>query len=223
MLDAPACRWRRVRVVLSWSGGKDSALALARLRDEGHEVALLHLSDRETRRDRAHGVPDFLVQEQAACLGLRLELRASVWSDYETEFLAALGELAPDAVAFGDVDLAEHRAWGERVAAQAGVDALWPLWNEPTARVAAEVTERGLRAFVCACRPPLDASFLGRFVEPALVDSMRSRGADPAGERGEYHTFVVDGPGFRRRVDVTAGEPVPWNGGWRLDMGLRGC
>lgn len=212
-----------MRVALSWSGGKDSALALARLREAGHEVTLLHLADEATRRDRAHGVPDFLVQEQAACMGLPLALRTSTAAGYEAAFLAALRDLAPDAVAFGDVDLEAHRAWGEKVAREAGVDALWPLWNEPTARVAGEAMARGFRAFLTAVRPPLDASLLGRFLEPPLVESLVARGADPAGGRGEYHTFVVDGPPFRRRVDVTAGEPMPWNGGWCLDLGLRGC
>ena len=222
-LTHPAARPARVRVVLSWSGGKDSALALARLRDEGHDVTLLHLTDAATRRDRAHGVPDFLVEEQAACLGLPLALRASDAAGYEAAFLGALRDLAPDAVAFGDVDFEPHRAWGEKVALQAGVDAVWPLWGLPTRQVVEECLARGVRAFVTACRPPLDASFLGRFVEPALVDLLVARGADPAGERGEYHTFVVHGPGFRRRVDATAGEALPLREGWTLDLGLRGC
>lgn len=212
-----------MRVVLSWSGGKDSALALARLRERGHEVVLLHLTDAATRRDRAHAVPDFLVQEQAACLGLPLELRASDAAGYEAAFLGALRDLAPGAVAFGDVDFLPHRAWGENAAARAGVEPLWPRWGRTTRQVVDEAMARGVRAFVTACRPPLDPSFLGRFLEPPLVALLVARGADPAGERGEYHTFVVDGPGFRRRVDATTGETLPWNGGWALDLGLRGC
>jgi diphthamide synthase (EF-2-diphthine--ammonia ligase) len=79
---------------------------------------------------------------------------------------------------------------------------------------------RGFRAFVVACRPPLDASFLGRFLDADLLDRMRARGAAPD---GTHHAFVVDGPGFLRRVEATAGEPRAWGDGWRLDLGLRGC
>ena len=212
-----------MRVLLSWSGGKDSALAFLRLREMGHDVALVHATDAATRRDRAHGVPDYVVQEQAAALGARLHLRASDVAGYEGALLDALREAAPDAVAFGDVDFAPHRAWGEALAAKAGVDAVWPLWNQPTRDVAREAVDRGLRAVVVACRPPLDPALLGRFLDHDLLAEIEAAGADPAGERGEYHTLVVDGPPFRRRVDVMAGEVRPHGDGWRLDLGLRGC
>jgi uncharacterized protein (TIGR00290 family) len=211
-----------VKVALSWSGGKDSALALAGLRAEGHVVTLVHLTDADSRRDRAHGVPDFLIQEQAAALGLPLHLGASDVRGYEAVFLDALREVAPDAVAFGDIDFVPHREWGEALARKAGVRALWPLWGMPT-RAVAEEAVKTMRAFVVACRPPLDATFLGRFLDEELLRDVEARGADPAGERGEYHTFVVEGPGFRRRVEATAGDVAPLGDGWRLDVGLRGC
>lgn len=214
-----------MRVALSWSGGKDGALALARLREHGHDVTLVHLTDAATRRDRAHGVPDFLVQEQAACMGARLHLDASDVAGYERALLAALRTLAPEAVAFGDIHLEAHRAWGERVARAAGVDAMFPLWGMPTEDVVDEALRRGIRAFVVAARAPLDASFLGRFLDADLAADVRARGGDVAGEDGCYHTFVVDGPSFRRRVEATAGavREAPEIDGWQLDLGLRGC
>lgn len=213
----------RLRVALSWSGGKDSALALARLLEAGHEVALVHLTDAATRRDRAHGVPDFLVEEQAAALALPLHLGASEVAGYEAELARLLREAAPEAVAFGDIRLAEHRAWGERLAARLGLAAMFPLWGEPPGAPARESVARGFRAFVTACRPPLDPSFLGRFLDADLLADMPRTGADPDGENGEYHTLVVDGPPFRRRVDAMAGDVVPDRDGWRLELGLRGC
>lgn len=212
-----------MRVVLSWSGGKDSALALARLREEGHDVTLLHLTDETTRRDRAHGVPDFLVQEQAYAMGVPLRLEASDREGYTRAFLRALADEKPDAVAFGDIRLAPHRAWGEQIAKRAGLDALWPLGGLDGRAVVAEALARGVRAFVTACQPPLDASFLGRFLDADLAADVAHRGADVAGGDGAYHTFVLDGPGFRRRVEIVAGEAVPQDAGWRLEIGLRGC
>lgn len=211
-----------MRVALSWSGGKDGALALGRLLDAGHDVTLVHLTDAATRRDRAHGVPDLLVEEQAAALGLPLWLGASDVRGYEAEMLRALKEVDAEAFATGDIDFPPHRAWAEALAKKAGVALLVPLWGVATLEVAREAAAT-LRAFVCACRPPLDDAFLGRFVDDALLADVASRGADPAGERGEYHTFVVDGPRFRRRVQVMAADIAPHDGGWRLDLGLRGC
>lgn len=114
-------------------------------------------------------------------------------------------------------------AWAEAAASKAGVEVLRPLGDAPPAPLVEEALARGVRAFVAVCRPPLDEGFLGRFVEPPLVDLMAARGADPGGADGAHATFAVDGPGFARRVDATAGGAVPWKDGWRLDLGLRGC
>lgn len=212
-----------MRVVLSWSGGKDSALTLLRLLDDGHDVTLAHLTDAATRRDRAHGVPDFLVEEQAAALALPLDLRASDIPGYGGALAAATRAAKAEAIAFGDIHLEAHRAWGQRFAEKEALRAIWPLWGESTRVVATEAVSSGLRAFVVACRPPLDPSFLGRFLDADLVADVEARGADPAGEDGSYHTLVIDGPRFRRRVDAVAGASRPVGEGWMLDLSLRGC
>jgi diphthamide synthase (EF-2-diphthine--ammonia ligase) len=205
-----------MRIVLAWRGGLGSALALARLRDAGHEVSLLHATDAGSRRERAASVPDFLVEEQAACLGLDLTLRAIDPAREEDVLAEALRALAPDAVAFGDAP----PAWGENVARTAGVAALWPLQNVPRPRAVEEAVSRGVRGFVVACRPPLDPTFLGRFLDGGIMERMAARGPEA---HDAWRAFVVDGPGFRRRVDATAGETQPWGEGWRIDLGLRGC
>ena len=212
-----------MRVLLSWEGDLPSALTLARLRDAGHDVALLHRVDAATRRGFATGVPDFLVESQAACLRLPLVLRACDAAARGDALLAAAREAAPDAVAFAGLPGGGRRAWAEAVVPKAGADVLWPLDGAPPARVVEDAMACGVRAFVVACRPPLDEGILGRFVEPPLVDLLAARGVDPAGADGAHATFAVDGPGFARRVDATAGGVVPWDGGWRLDVGLRGC
>lgn len=201
-----------MRVVLSWRGGPGSALALARLRAAGHDVSLLHATDARTRRAPASGVPDFLVEEQAACLGLALDLVACDAADGTRALAEAARARGSSAVAAVDAE----DAWTPA----AGVPTLWPLRDVPRARVAEEALARGVRAFVAACRPPLDPSFLGRFLDTDLVARIEARGP---GARDAWRGFAVDGPGFRRRVDAAAGDAQPWGDGWRVDLGLRGC
>lgn len=99
-----------------------------------------------------------------------------------------------------------------------------PLAAGPATRQPARASLLGPeRAFVCACRPPLDPSLLGRFLDDALVADLRAQRIDPLAPGAGVATFVVDGPRFRRRVDATAGDVVPHGDGWRLELGLRGC
>lgn len=217
-------------VALLWSGGKDSALALDRLRRAGERVvALVHNVDAATGRDRAHGVPDFVVEAQAAALGLHVRQSRSDWAGFgaavERDLAALAAERGVDAVAFGDIRLAEHRAWNEALARRVRLEPRFPLWGEDEASVVDEVVRRGHRAVVVAVRPPLDRSFLGRWLhEESFVADVRARGASIAGEDGEYHSLVVDGPLFRRRVDVVALAPRPGEHGYEwLDVGLAPC
>lgn len=222
-----------VNVALAWSGGKDSALVLDRLHAEGARAAILVQNvDRRTSRDRAHGVPDFVTAAQAAALGLTLTQFRTDWAGYgaglEEVLRTARSERGVTAVAFGDIDQEEHRRWNEEIARQVGLEPLFPLWGQDHVRIVREVVDRGWRAVVVAVRPPLDASFLGRSLdEPTFVDDVVARGASAAGEGGEYHTLVIDGPLFKKRLDVVAYEARPADadapGATWLDVGLAPC
>lgn len=186
----------------SFSGGKDSLLAVHRARAQGIEVRwLLAMLEETGARLRSHGVPLALLQAQADALGLELVAAAASWDDYQSVFISQLQALAArgaQAAVFGDIDLQPHREWEERVCAQAGLRACLPLWGEPRHALVDAFLAQGWRArVVCVDSRRLDDAFCGREFDADFIASLPA-GVDPCGENGEFHTFVFDGPGFSR-------------------------
>ncbi|HWH32177.1 MAG TPA: hypothetical protein VNU01_05845 [Egibacteraceae bacterium] len=202
-------------VLLSWSGGKDSMMSLLALReDPAVEVAgLLTSVTSGYERVSVHGVRRELLDAQAAALGLPVvEIHLAPESSnaaYEEAFAAAVA--APLArgvrtVAFGDLFLADVRAYREALLDRLGLDGLYPVWGRDTAAFARDVVARGVRAVLCAVDTGrLDAAFAGRDYDEALLEELPEE-VDPAGERGEFHTFVWDGPGFAAPVAIRRGK-----------------
>ena len=209
----------RMQVVLSWSGGKDSALALQALRDAPNvEVAALLTSvTREYERISVHGVRRALLERQAEQLKLPLftiEIAPVTTNDvYESAFLSALDRVRremPDVktIAFGDLFLADVRAYRERLLAPTDFEPLFPIWGLDTAKLARKCVKDGFVArIVVVDTTQLDASFAGHPFDDALLDELPAT-VDPCGERGEFHTFVSDGPGFEAPVEHEVGEIV---------------
>ena len=207
------------RVLLSWSGGKDSALALQALRaDPDIEViGLLTSVTRGYERVSVHGVRRSLLECQAQRLRLPLftiELDPVTTNDaYEQAFLAAIERVKrehPDlaAVAFGDLFLADVRAYRERLLAPTGLQPLFPLWGLDTTELARRFVQEGFVArLVCVDTTQLDGSFAHRAFDESLLTDLPP-GVDPCGERGEFHTFVSYGPGYDGPVEYTVGEAV---------------
>ena len=120
---------------------------------------------------------------------------------------------------FGDIDIESHREWVERVAAAAGTTAVHPLWHRDRGALMREVLDRGFRAVVVAVRDGLlPTALLGRTIDAAMLDEFERHGVDLAGENGEFHTCVVDGPIFSRPVAVDRGEVVLRDGVWFIDL-----
>jgi uncharacterized protein (TIGR00290 family) len=206
-------------IALSWSGGKDSALALHALRagSEHDVVALLTSVTREYDRVSIHGVRRALLQAQAEALGLplievALEPKSSD-AAYQRAFLEALAKLAERhpsvrGIAFGDLYLRDVRDYRDRLLAETVFRGLYPLWGQPTRALAESFVAAGFRAtLVCVDETQLDASFAGRAYDRALLDELPAS-ADPCGENGEFHTFVHDGPIFARPIPIEQGEIV---------------
>ncbi len=191
---------------VSWSGGKDCCLALHRARAAGMDVrALVAMFDETGERTRSHAVPRGVMEAQAGALGLELVAPSASWASYEAEFFEALQGLRERGIrdiVFGDIDLAPHREWEEKVCAAAGVSAHLPLWLEPRDELAREVLALGYRPIVvCTDDRWLGAEFAGRAYDAAFLNDLPP-GVDACGENGEFHTFVLDGPGFRTPVPV---------------------
>ncbi len=208
---------RRERVVLSWSGGKDSALALSELRRGGgyEVVGLLTTVTREYDRICMHGVRRSLLEAQARAAGLPLavvEISAGAPNgEYEARMGEALERFRDQGVrtvAFGDLFLEEIRRYREERLEAVGMRALFPLWGRDTAALAREFVERGFRAMLaCVDSRQLDPSFAGRDFDARLLADLPPS-VDPCGENGEFHTFVHAGPVLSRPLPVRTGTVV---------------
>ena len=210
-------------VLVAWSGGKDSALALREvLGDTRYRVAaLLTTVTAEYDRISMHGVRRTLLRQQAESLGLPLEevlISPGASNDeYETNMAAALAALRArtpglDTVVFGDLFLADIRAYRERMLARIGMRALFPLWLRDTRALAQDFVQLGYQAvLVCVDAEQLAGEFAGREFDAELFRDL-PRGVDPCGENGEFHTFVYAGPGLRQPVCHERGPVVVRDG-----------
>jgi uncharacterized protein (TIGR00290 family) len=168
--------------------------------------------DESGERSRSHGLRPELIAAQALRLGLRPVSATCSWSTYNESFTTALRALAGDGithVVFGDLVFPEHREWAEARCAEAGLHAVEPLFGRPTDELFDAFIASGATALMVTVREPwLDASWLGRPLSAGMKTVFAERGIDPCGERGEYHTAVVDGPLFASAIAVKTGECV---------------
>ena len=206
-------------VVLAWSGGKDSTLALAVLRaDSRYRVrALLTTVTREYDRISMHGVRRSVLEAQVGALSLPL-IEASIPSgasnvDYEAAFALALRTAQARwpglrHIAFGDLFLTDVRAYREALLSSLGWTGVFPLWGEDTATLAQQFVRAGYRAILtCVDTTQLGPEFAGREFDASFLADLPAT-VDPCGERGEFHTCVYAGPLFARPLPVVAGERV---------------
>jgi uncharacterized protein (TIGR00290 family) len=206
---------------MSWSTGKDSAYALHVARvDLDVEVVALHSTlTADYDRVSMHGVRRDLLERQAERLGLPVhivELPTPCSNDeYERRMSASLAHghaEGVDQIVFGDLFLEDIRAYRESRLAGTGITPLFPLWQRDTHELAAEVLDAGMRALVTCVDPrQLDRTLAGREFDRGFLDDLPA-GVDPCGERGEFHTFAFDGPGFRAPIAVATGEVVERDG-----------
>ncbi len=218
-----------MKVIASWSGGKDSCFACYKALAEGAEVSyLVNFISREFRRVSFHGTKAHLISRQAQAIGIPL-VQYTVLPDmslYEQIFkksVSALKHNDIEGMVFGDIYLQEHKDWIERVCGELGITPLLPLWGMASERVLSDFIEAGFEAVIVSAKSDIfDKKWLGQRIDhTSLLDLKKlaeEKGLDVCGEQGEYHTLVVNGPLFRKRLQVTFGNRVQRNGYWFLDI-----
>ena len=210
------------RVILSWSSGKDSAWTLYRLQQhkDYKVVGLLTTFNQEFDRSAMHGVRRGLVQSQARAAGLSLHEVPLPWpcsnKVYEQAMLDACSELHEQwdvaLMAFGDLFLEDVREYREKFLEKTDFTPLFPLWNEPTDKLAEAMIDAGLRAKITCMDPnKLGREFAGRDFDRNFLGTLPNA-IDPCGEYGEFHTFTWDGPMFKQSIQIQSGETVERDG-----------
>ena len=206
-----------------WSGGKDSALALDRALNSGIEVdRLISFYDSATRRVRFHSTQVEMLEAQAAAIGIDLRAIPTTWPEMEANLRGQLISLRAEGftgVVFGDIHLADVRAWYEGRVTASGLSHIEPIWGEPPQLLLDEFVSSGGRAVItCVELAKLDEAWLGRVIDDRFAAEITSTGIDACGENGEYHSFAFAGPVFKRPVSWTAGERRFDSGFAQLDL-----
>jgi len=204
-------------ILLSWSGGKDSCMALAEISENRAQpvAGLLSTVTEGFERVSMHGVRVALLEQQAAALALPLRLvyipQDATNEMYESRMAEALGGFQRQGiseVAFGDLFLEDIREYRERWLSRIGIRAIFPLWQRDTAQLAQSFIDQQFQAVItCVDARVLDRSFAGRLYDRRLLRDLPA-GVDPCGENGEFHTFVFAGPNFHRQIRLRPGEIV---------------
>ena len=198
----------RPTAAISWSGGKDSCAAHHRARTEFDIVAAVTMFNEDGERSRSHGLRPEIVAAQIERMGLQPFTQRCTWATYDAAFDRALADAALRGVThviFGDILFEEHRQWAMRLAAGQGLTAVEPLWGHSTIDLYRDFLALGGRARIVTVRSSeLDESYLGRELDDHLLPELLARGVDPCGERGEYHTVVIDCPAFSRPLRLRA-------------------
>jgi uncharacterized protein (TIGR00290 family) len=210
-----------MKILVSWSSGKDSAWTLHVLkRDPSVEIGgLLTTMNEHFDRVAMHAVRRRLLEAQAEAAGVPLRTVPLPWpctnEQYEARMRTAVQQAVAEGfthVAFGDLFLEDVRKYREARLAGTGLMPLFPIWGIPTDQLAGEMVDSGLRSVLTCVNPKqLDRSFAGRQFDRSLLADLPA-GVDKCGERGEFHSFAWDGPAFARPIDVRVGDIVERDG-----------
>lgn len=206
----------------SWSGGKDSCFACYRAMRCGYDISyLLNFISKEYKRVSFHGTEAKLIQLQAETLGISLLQKETTGEKYEQEFKEAVRSLIPNGIKgmiFGDIYLQEHKDWVERVCGELGIEAIEPLWGQEPERILLDFIDGGFEAIIVSAKRELfDRKWIGRNVDREFFKYLKENSIDICGENGEYHTLVLDGPMFKKKIRITESKSISRNGYWFLD------
>ncbi|MGD0421830.1 MAG: diphthine--ammonia ligase [Candidatus Bathyarchaeia archaeon] len=215
------------KVVVSWSSGKDSAMALLKIMksNEFEILALLTTVSDMFQRVSMHGVREELLDQQANSIGIAVEKVRIPYpcpnEIYEQKMVGLLRNYKSKGVShvvFGDLFLEDIRRYREDKLAEVELTPIFPLWKENTEELSKTIIRVGFKAVVTCVDPKkLDPKFAGRYFDEILLNEIPAN-VDPCGENGEFHTFVFDGPIFRNRIEITVGDRIIRDGFQFVDL-----
>jgi len=215
------------RVFASWSGGKDCCLALHRAVAGGLDVRYLaNTVSGDGERSCSHGISAAVIRRQAEALGIPIMQQRTEGENYEAQFITMLKVFRKEGIAggvFGDIDFEPHREWIEKVCKEAGMTPHLPLWGDDQKKLMEEFIDAGFIAVVIAAKAELfGEEVLGQKLDRNFINRLdklsRTRGITLCGEAGEYHTLVIDGPLFKKRLEITESRKVEREGIRFLDI-----
>jgi uncharacterized protein (TIGR00290 family) len=214
-----------MKVVVSWSGGKDSCFACYKAIQEGYDVLQLLIMMSDPSESNFHMISSELLDAQSQTIGIPIVKWTTTPDTYEQEFKKALLQMKTkgmEDLVTGDVyDVALHEVgWLDRICKEVGLKPVKPLWHRDTQQILNEFINEGFKATVVRVKTDvLGMEWLGRKINKEFFNDLLKLGTvDPCGERGEFHTFVTDGPLFKKRIEILESEKTTLNGYGRLEI-----
>lgn len=201
------------RFIASYSGGKDSTLALYKGMEQGEALGIIVMMEEDGKRSRAHSLSPSLLKAQGEALGLRVFTHATSWKDYEKNFIKELEEakkIGAEVLVTGDIDVPRENCWHENVCNRVNLKLAMPLWRKKHKEIVLEFISLG---FICKIvtinlEKGMKKDDLGKILTFDYVKELEERGIDPCGEADEFHTVVLDGPIFNRSLKILKEEIV---------------
>lgn len=208
--------WKRTviqqqKFVASYSGGKDSSLALYHALQSGEALVLIIMLEEQGLKSRSHAMSLEVIDAQAELIGLPILKASATWNDYEQQFLSLLSQakqLGAETLVTGDIDLIQHAQWNQSVYDRSGLSLVMPLWQKPRLDIVSEFIELGFVSMIVTINLNLGMRVedLGKILNFEFVKELIARGIDPCGEAGEFHTTLIDGPIFKAPLLLNKGD-----------------
>jgi len=214
-----------MKLIASWSGGKDSAFALHKAIQQGHNVQNLLIMMQDKGKSNFHMISTELLDAQSAAIGIPITKTPTTPETYEQKFTNALQnakENGAEGIITGDIyDVALHETgWLDKITKEIGLKPVRPLWHRDTTEVLDEFINEGFKATVVRVKKDLlGMEYLGKTLNRQFYNDLKKLGnIDLCGERGEYHTFVTDGPIFKKQIEIQETAKTTINGWGRLEI-----
>ncbi|UCD15066.1 MAG: diphthine--ammonia ligase [Candidatus Omnitrophota bacterium] len=215
----------KIKAFCSWSGGKESAFSCYKImqRQDVDVSYLLNMISRDGKYSRAHGIGANLLKSQAEAIGIPIVQKRTTWNTYEKALKETISYFKKENIragVFGDIDLQQHRDWTEKVCRESGISAILPLWKMEREKILRDFINYGFEATIVAVRSDiLGEKWLGRRInEEFIKDLKKLTKVDICGESGEYHTFITNGPIFKKKIKILKTKNVYREKKWFLDI-----